>query len=75
MLIYLCLGDKFRKLMLVSPMNMDVGDNLIPSWDWISSHDLRQLYADGRVCLLSGSEQLQLKLLPRAPARRYARCW
>ncbi len=51
MLIYLQvgLGDnlkfKFRESMSVSPMDMDVGDDLILGWDWtrISSHDLRHL--------------------------------
>ena len=33
----------------MSPMDMDVGDDLILGWDWISSHDLRHLYVDGRV--------------------------
>ena len=28
-------------------MDMDVGDNLILGWDWISSHDLRHLYVVG----------------------------
>ena len=34
-LIYLGLGDKFCESMSVSPMDMDVGDDLILGWDWI----------------------------------------
>ena len=45
-------------------MDMDVGDDLILGWDWISSHDLRHLYVDGRVSLRSGPALLQLDLLP-----------
>ena len=63
-LIYLGLGDRFRESLSVSPMDMDVGDDLILGWDWISSHDLRHLYTDGRVSLRSGPAQLQLALLP-----------
>ncbi len=33
-------------------------------WDWISSHDLHNLYADGQVCFRSGSALLLLDLLP-----------
>ena len=51
--IYLGLGDTFHEVLSVSPMNMDVGDDLILGWEWISSHDLRNLYVDGRVSLLS----------------------
>jgi hypothetical protein len=36
-------ADKFRESMSVSPMDMDMGDDLILGWDWISSHDLRHL--------------------------------
>ena len=51
----------------MSPMDMDVGDDLILGWYWISSHDLRHLYADGRVHLRSGPRRaLQLDLLPAA---------
>ena len=63
-LIYLGLGETFREVLSVSPMDMDVGDDLIFGWDWISSHDLRHLYVDGRVSLLSGPAMLQLALLP-----------
>ena len=63
-LIHLALGDAFREVMSVSPMDMDVGDDLILGWDWISSHDLRHLYVDGRVSLWSGHALLQLDLLP-----------
>ena len=52
--------------MLISPMDMDVGDDLILGWDWISSHDLRHLFVAGRVDLRSGTAQLQLDLLPAA---------
>ena len=71
-LIYLGLGDMFREVMSVSPMDMDVGDDLILGWDWISSHDLRHLYTPGRVSLRSGPALLQLELLPasrRMPSR------
>ena len=53
-LMYLALGDTFREVLPASPMEMDVGDDLILGWDWISSHDLRHLYVDGRVSLRSG---------------------
>ena len=71
-LVYLGLGDTFREAMSVSPMDMDVGDDLILGWDWISSHDLRHLYADGRVSLRSRPALLQLDLLPASsrPAAR-----
>ena len=71
-LIYLGLGDKFCESMSVSPMDMDVGDDLILGWDWISSHDLRHLYAAGTVSLQSGAARLQLDLLPAGsrPAAR-----
>jgi hypothetical protein len=42
-LVHLRLGDAFRDSLSVSPMDMDVGDDLILGWDWISSHDLRHL--------------------------------
>ncbi len=31
-----CLGNMFRESMCISPMDMDVGDDLILGWDWIS---------------------------------------
>jgi hypothetical protein len=65
-LVHLNLGDTFRESMSVSPMDLDVGDDLILGWDWISSHDLRHLYQAGQVDLRSGSAQLQLSLLPPA---------
>ena len=40
MLIHLSLGDTFRETLSVSPMDLDVGADLILGWDWISSHDL-----------------------------------
>ena len=64
--IYLGLGDVFRESMSISPMDMDVGDDLILGWDWISSHDLRHLFVAGLVDLRSGTTQLQLDLLPAA---------
>ena len=63
-LIHLSLGDSFRESLSVSPMDMDVGADLILGWDWISSHDLHHLYADGQVRLRSGPALLQLDLLP-----------
>ena len=65
-LIHLCLGDTFRESMLVSPMDMDVGDDLILGLEWILSHDLRQLFVAGQISLLSWQELLQLDLLPAA---------
>ena len=62
--IFLSLGDGLRESFSVSPMDMDVGDDMILGWDWIASHDLRHLYADGRVSLRSGPALLQLDLLP-----------
>ena len=47
-------------------MDMDVGDDLILGWDWISSHDLRHLFQEGRVDLRAGPTRLQLTLLPAA---------
>ena len=70
-LIYLGLGDTFREVLPTSPMDTVVGDELIFGWDWISSHDLRHLYVDGRVSLRSGPAILRLALLPedlRPPA-------
>ena len=32
-LVHLCLGDTFREVLSVSPMDMDVGDDLILGWD------------------------------------------
>ncbi len=54
--------------MSISPMEMDVGDDLIVGWDWISSHDLHNLFQAGQVAsgLRSGLAQLQLALLPAA---------
>ena len=71
-LIYLGLGDVLRESLSISPMDMDVGADLILGWDWISSHDLHHLYADGQVRFRSGSALLQLDLLPAAarPATR-----
>ena len=60
MLLHLVLGDTFREVMSVSPMD----DGLILGWDWISSHDLHYLHDAGRVCLRSGPAPLQLDLLP-----------
>ena len=70
--IHLGLGDTFRESLSVSPMDMDVGADLILGWDWISSHDLHHLYADGQVRLRWGPALLQLDLLP-AGARPAAR--
>jgi hypothetical protein len=44
-LVHLSLGATFRESLLASPMDMDVGADLILGRDWISSHDLRLLYA------------------------------
>jgi hypothetical protein len=65
-LVHLNLGDTFRESMSVSPMDLDVGDDLILGWDWISSHDLLHLYQVGQVDLRSGQALLQLALLPPA---------
>ena len=47
-------------------MDMDLGDDLIMGWNWISSHSLYHLFQAGRVDLRSGPAQLQLDLLPAA---------
>ena len=65
-LVHLCLGEVFRESLSISPMDMDVGDDLILGWDWISSHNLQHLFQAGRVDLRSGLGQLQLDLLPAA---------
>ena len=65
-MIHLSMGDTFRESLSISPMDMDVGDDLILGWDWISSHDLQHLFQAGRVDLRSGPAQLQLDLLPAA---------
>ena len=64
MLVHLCLGDTFHEVLSVSPMDIDVGDDIILGWDWISIHDLRNVYVNGHVILRSGPAQLQLDLLP-----------
>ncbi len=71
-LVHLSLGSTFRESRSASPMDMDVGADLILGWDWISSHDLRLLYADGQVRFRSGPALLQLDLLPAGtrPAAR-----
>ena len=71
-LIHLYLGDTFRESMSVSPIDMEVGDNLILGWGWISSHDLRHLFVAGQVSLRSGQALLELHLLP-AEARSASR--
>ena len=65
-LIHLSQGDAFHESMSISPMDMDVGDDLILGWDWISSHDLQHLFQAGQVDLRSGLAKLQLALLPAA---------
>ena len=74
-LIHLSLGDAFRESMSISPMDMDVGDDLILCWDWISSHDLQHLFQEGQVDLRSGLAKLQLGFsqLLHAPRRRPSR--
>ena len=73
-LIHLSLGDTFCESLSVPPMDMDVGADLILGWDWISSHDLHHLYAEGHDRFRSGPDLLprQLDLLP-AGARPAAR--
>ena len=70
-LIFLGLGDAFRESLSVSPMDIDVGDDLILGWDWISSHDLHHLFVDGRVSIWSCPELLQLDLLCAAARPTY----
>ena len=65
-LVHLGLGDVFRESLSISPMDMDVDADLILGWDWISSHDLRHLFQEGRIDLRSGLARLQLSLLPAA---------
>ena len=43
-LLYLVFGYTFHEVLSASPMEMDVGDDLILGWDWISSQDLPHLY-------------------------------
>jgi hypothetical protein len=66
--VHFNLGDAgaFSESMSVSPMDLDVGDDLILSWYWISSHDLLHLYQAGQVDLRSGLALLQLARLPPA---------
>ncbi len=72
MLIHLSLGDVFREAMSISPMDMDVGDDLILGWDWISSHDLQNLFQAGQG--VYGRGQISCSLLsslpPHGPLRR-----
>ena len=63
-LAHLGLGDAFRESLSVSPMDMDVGDDLILGSDWISSHDLTHLYQVGLFDLRSGAAPLQLPSPP-----------
>jgi hypothetical protein len=65
-LVHLSLGDAFRESLSISPMDMDVGGDLILGWDWISSHYLQHLFQAGQVDPRSGPAQLQLALLPSA---------
>ena len=65
-LLHLCLGESCRESMSISPMEMDVGADLILGWDWISSHDLCHLFEEGRVALQVGPTRVQLDLLPAA---------
>ena len=44
MLVYLSLGDAFRKYLSIPPMDMDVGGDLILGLYWISSRDLQYLF-------------------------------
>ena len=55
-------GDTLREALAVTPMDMDVGDELTPGLDWISSRDLRLLYVDDRISLRSGPAQLKMYL-------------
>ena len=65
-LLHLCLGDSCRESMSISPMEMDVGADLILGWDWISSHDLCHLFKEGQVGFRTGPAVIQLNLLPGA---------
>ncbi len=53
MLIHLSLGDAFRESISISQMDVDVGNDLIFGWDWISSHDLHSLFQACQVGLWS----------------------
>ncbi len=48
-LAHLSLGNVFLESLSISPRDMDMGDDLILGWDWISSHDLRHLWRVRRV--------------------------
>jgi hypothetical protein len=52
--VHLRLGNAFHESLSILPMDMDVGDDLILGWNWISSHDLHYLYRTGHVDLRSG---------------------
>ena len=65
---FLSLSDEPRESISVSLMDMDGWDDLILGLDWISSHGLRHLSADGRVNIRSGPALLQLVLLDLLPA-------
>jgi hypothetical protein len=73
-LVHLSLGATFRESLSASPMDMDVCADLILGWDWISSNDLRLLYADGQVRYRSGPLCCSWTSSRLASARRRARC-
>jgi hypothetical protein len=73
--IFLSLGDVLRESLSVSPMDMDVGDDMILGWDWISE-------ARATTCAIfmrtvrsasgPGPRCCSWTPFPRAPARRPA---
>ena len=63
-LAHLGLNDTFREALSVALLDLDVGDDLMLGWDWISSHNLLLFYVDGRLSLRSGPAQLHMDLLP-----------
>ncbi len=67
--------DALYELLSVSPIDMDVGADLILGWNWISSHNLQHLYADGHVFAF-GQGPLGCSWTSSlwAPARRRVHC-
>ena len=64
MLVNLCLADTFCEVLSVSPMDMDVCDDLILGWDWISSRALHNFHVDGHCSLIPGRARQRLDQLP-----------
>ncbi len=72
-LIHLSLGDTFRESLSVSPMDMDVGADLILGWDWFSSHDCNTSTLAARFVFGRGLLCCSMTFSRRTPTRRCAR--